>query len=351
MHSTLLATLLFISIAFGQITVNYKAGANVTLSNGNDFSFRRTAVTDVSIPLLYNAIFVQSVALSVTPGTAEYDALFGSAYAGLGNAPTGYIAYYDSQSKWTVSTNYANASVNAAQGFVGSVYISLEEVDAQGAVKQTFELKNLLWTVEKKEIGNGGLKYVTFLGKRALVTPNFETRVTYIVSDVVGVLDVAGQAVVTPKSIESIFEVKNFPYQSTANSVRLNIGVGTATGSVQAEGSLTRVVSGSGSNSAYFIVDSTAQVDGAVKTVSITTTAAGQASSTFGNSNFVGQVNSKYGASAEFKIVSATFPAGATTFLLDPSVGAGSAPPQVGASAHMVPSLFLVFAALLKLLM
>jgi len=339
--------LISLNIVFAQITVNYKANTNVTLANGNDFKYRKTVVTDLSIPYIYNALFVSSVSLEVTPGTANYDALFGSAYAGAGNPPSAYIAYFDSMAKWTATGNYGNASVNSAEGFVGSVYISLDEVTASGSVVQTIALKSLGWTVEDKSVGNGGLRYETFKGS---LTGSFVVHVTYVLSDVVGVLDVTGNGIVTPKSLESIIEIDNFPYQSTQNSVRLNIGVGTASASLSAQGSVTQIVTGNGQAAAYFTVDSTAQINGAATKVSISSTAAGQAATTFGNSALVGQVNGKYGASADFKIVTVTFPAGATKIVLDPSIGAGSAPPTA-AVGKLVPSLVLIFAALVKLFM
>jgi hypothetical protein len=52
------------------------------------------------------------------------------AYCGFGNAPTSYLAYFASQASWTVTSNYANASVTGSEGFVGSIYISLDEVNS-----------------------------------------------------------------------------------------------------------------------------------------------------------------------------------------------------------------------------
>jgi len=301
----------------------------------------------VSIPFIYNSLFVSSVALEVTPGTATYDAIFGSAYAGFGNAPAGYLAYYDSMSKWTNTGNYANATVNAAEGFIGSVYISLDEITPAGTVAQNIDLKLLGWVVETKSVGNGGLRYATFKGTN--FSPNFAVRTTFVVSDVVGVLDIqAGNGVVTPKSLESLFQIDNFPYKDTKNSVRLYIGVGTAAATFNAQGTVNQLVTGNGQNAAYFTVDSMSQVNGAATQVEIKINTTTQATTSFGNSNLVGQVTSRYGAAADFKIVSVTFPAGANKIVLDPTIGAGSPPPQYAAVGKLVPSLVLVFAALLK---
>jgi len=349
------------ALATADFQVTFKAGVNVTLSNSNDFIYRKLSVNDVSIPRLYSALFVSSISVGANAASATSDGLFGTAYAGLNIAPSAYLAFYESAANWNVGIDYTDANVSSSKGFVGSVYISLEEVTPQGNVSQTVQLKSMSWSMESKSTGDGGLRYVTFLGTLSSQR-SLNIRVTYIVSDVVGVLNVTGETVVTPKSLESIIQIDNFTYTDVQNSLRLNIGVGSATSSVQAQGTFVNLVAGDGASGAFFSVASVAQVDGRVTPVQIAAKVAAQADASFGNSNVAGQVSARYEGAADFKIVSATFPAGASQIVLDPAIGAGAAPPAVQAGTStssgqqagvgtVVPSLFLLLAALFKLSM
>jgi len=305
---------------------------------------------------------VSSVSVDANTASATSDGLFGTAYAGFNIAPSAYMAFYDSAANWHVGTDYTDANVSSSKGFVASVYISLEEVTPQGNVSQTIQLKSMSWSMESKNTGDGGLRYATFLGTLSS-QPSLNIRVTYIVSDVVGVLNVTGAPVVTPKSLESIIQIDNFTYTDTQNSLRLNIGVGSATSSVQAQANVVQIVAGDGQSAAFFSVSSVAEVDGRVSPVQIAARVAAQGSASFGNSNVAGQVNARYEGNADFKILSATFPAGAAHIVLDPAIGAGAPPPAIQTAGTpsssgdqsgvgtVVPSLFLLLAALFKLSM
>jgi hypothetical protein len=352
------ALLLLQVICFASADISVSFKGNITLSNANEFTYRKTSVKDVSIPRLYSAMFMSSISVNVNANSATSDGLFGTAYAGFGIPPSGYLAFYDSASSWSITSDFVDANVSSSRGFVGSVYASIQEVTPQGNISQTLQLKSMTWSMESSNTGNGSLRYASFLGTSSS-QPNLSVRVTYVVSDVVGVLNVAGQAVVTPKSLESIIQISNYSYADSQNFLRLNIGVGTAASTVSAQGSLVRLVSGDGQNSAYFTVDGTAQVNGQPTQVSIVTQATSKAG--FGNDNLAGQVNSKYEGSADFKIVTVSFPPGATEIILDPSIGAGSPPPQIqsgdssatsteqGGVSGLVPSLFLVLLVVVKL--
>jgi len=96
--------------------------------------------------------------------------------------------------------------------------------------------------------GTGGLRYVNFKGTKN----NLAVTFTFVVSSVVGVLNVVGNGIITPKSLETIITIANFPYTSTANSVRLNMAVGTASASVLAQTSVTHLTSGTGTSGVFF---------------------------------------------------------------------------------------------------
>ena len=50
------------------------------------------------------------------------------AYAGLTIPPSAYLAFFGSAANWQVTTDYKAANVSKAEGFIGTVYISLEEL-------------------------------------------------------------------------------------------------------------------------------------------------------------------------------------------------------------------------------
>jgi len=352
MKSLFIVLLLAIS-ATAQITVSYKAGVNATLVNQKDyFNYRQTTTSSLAIPLLYTALYVSSLSVEVNPNSASVDGLFGSAYAGVLTPPSAYLAFFDVAAQWQGSANAVNASVTGSRGVIGQVFISLEEVPvAGGAAVQNILLGGLAWVGTDNSTGVGGLRHLTVKGVQAFgINPNFAVYVTYIIPDVVGVLNVPGSPIITPKSLESVIMIKNFPYRSTANAVRLNIGIGAAadTATVGIQGTKSSVVSGAGGGASYFTVDSTVQVDGQITNAKVSAFANRQTSASFGNPNLAGQIQAKYGAAAEFKIVSVTFPAGANEIVLDPQIGAGSPPPQVNAVDKMVPTLFIVMLAILK---
>jgi len=340
--------LLFIALVSAQVT--FKANANVTLvEQANYFSYRQTSTSVFNIPLLYSGLFVSSNSLQINPNSAALDGLFGSAYAGANTPPSSYLAFYDVAANWQVTANAVTANATSSKGFIGSVYISLDELNPQGTVVKTIPLKSLAWITSSSNVGNGGLLYATFKGQQAFQNPTFSVSTTFVVSDVVGLLDVVGTGIVTPKSITSIIEINNFPYANNANQVRLNMGVGTAASSATAYGTFKGVVSGTGDGSAYFTIDNQAQVNGQATSVQVSGFTDVQGAATLDNNNIVAQVTGRYQGGAQFKLVSVTFPAGATQIKLDPIVGAGSPPPQPAGVGKLAPSVFLLVLALCKL--
>jgi len=295
---------------------------------------------------LYNGIYTSSIAVHTTSNSGSIDGIFGTGYTGLGIAPSAYLVYYDIFANWNSSANFASADVSAAAGFIGNAILSLDEIDSGSNVVQTIYLKNLLWTTIDTSYGTSGLLFATFQGKQYIINPNFEVDITFILSDVVGVLDLPGKPVITPRSLESVIEIINFPYMSTSNRVRLNIGVGSAAGDIQASGTGTgtSLVSGSGDGTVYITLNGQAQISGDTQDITISGFVDATGIEALNNTNLVDQVNAKYGASASFKINSVIFPAGATDIKYDPSIGTGAPPQNSGMSFH--PSILLMVAAL-----
>jgi hypothetical protein len=262
--------------------------------------------------------------VSVNPTSATFDGLYGAAYAGIGSLPSAYLSFVLSSSSWSINpSDYTQANASAAAGFIGKTFISLDEVDGQGNIQNTIPLKGLLWSTVDQSVGQGGLRYLTIQTTQGQLAVN----ISFVYSNVVGVLNVIGTAVVTPKTFESIISIQNFPYKSTANSVRLNLGVGTAAATASVQGSVTHLVSGSGQTGTFLTLDHVASINGAATPVSISAFTNGGGQLDFGNDVLKAQIVAKYGAAASFQFVSVTFPAGATNIVYDPSIGAGASPP------------------------
>jgi hypothetical protein len=345
----------FLAFANGQISFAYQG--NVSLTNTNDFRFRTTSMLDFSILNLYTGIFTTSISADFGSNTASADGIYGAAYAGVGAPPTAYLSYWATTTQWQNSNNgvtdYSSANTTASAAFIGKVFLSLDEVDPNNVTVQTIGLvfqlakptSSVSWTLGSKQYG-GSLRYATLVGT-IFGNSNFQIFLSYLISDVVGVINVPGSAIVTPKSLESVIEIDNFPYKSTANSVRLNLVVGSAVGAVSAQGSVTHYINGNNGNAAYLTLDHSHSADGVVTPVSISGWIDGSASAGTGVGNFDAQVRGKYAAAANFKFISVTFKAGAAKIVYDPTIGVGSNPPS-NAGVKVVPFLA-IFIALIKI--
>jgi hypothetical protein len=336
--------LVFLVGAFGQDAFSFKA--NVSLTNGDQFTFRASNTVQFNVLTFYSGLYLSSLSVDVNPNSATFDGLYGAAYAGLTSLPSAYLTFVYSSSQWVINPNdYTQANTSAAAGFIGKTFISLDEVDGQGNVQNTISLKGLLWSTVDKSVGQGGLRYLTIQATQAGMT----VKISFIYSDVVGVLNVIGTAVVTPKTFESIISIQNFPYKSTANSVRLNLGVGTAAAAASVQGAVTHLVSGSGQTGTFLTLDHVASINGAATPVSISAFTNGNGQLDFGNDILKAQVVAKYGAAASFQFVSVTFPAGATNIVYDPSIGAGASPPTSSGMKNVASffALMIAFAAFL----
>jgi hypothetical protein len=345
----------FLAFAHGQISFAYQG--NVSLTNQNDFRFRATGMVGFSVLNLYTGIFATSINSDFGVNIASADAIYGAIYAGAGVPPTAYLSYWQTTTQWQNSNNgitdYTSANATASAGFIGKVFLSLDEVDPTNVTVQSFSLTyqlfkpttTLSWTIGNTQYGTS-LKYATLVGT-TVGSGSFTVYLSFLISDVIGVVNAPGTATVTPKSLESILEIDNFPYKSTANSVRLNLVVGSAAGAVSAQGSVTHYINGNNANAAYLTLANSHSADGVITPVSISGWIDGSASAGTGSSNFDAQVRGKFAAGASFKFVSVSFKAGATKIIYDPTIGVGSNPPS-NAGVKVVPFLA-IFIALIKI--
>jgi len=123
----------------------------------------------------------------------------------------------------------------------------------------------------------------------------------------------------------------------------LNIGVATQAATLQATAQFTHYTGGTGNTATYFTLNNQVVVGGAVVPAKISAFVDITSMANFGNSDIIGQITSKYANAATVKIVSVTFPAGATSIIYDPSYGAGSTPPTIGSSGKIAFSFALFF--------
>jgi hypothetical protein len=328
---SLLFVALFIFGAFGQQFV-FQSNTNVTLSNGNMFQFRNVQFTEVNFGI-GAGVAVASTSVTANPTSATFDGLYGQAYAGLTVPPTSWVLFVDVAAKFNGIPTNISANVSGSDGFIGSTFISIDELFPNGTVAYTVPLGGLAWAIVDQSV-TGDVKYITLEGKDLIFYPGVTVRISYIVANRVGLLNVGPVSVVTPKSIESVVNITNFPYKNAGDSLRLNLGVATQAATVLVTGQYTHLTGGSGNGATYFSLNKQAVVGGQVQPVSISAFVTATSSAQIQNGNIVGQVTAKYGAAANFQLVSVTFPAGATTILYDPSTGAGAPPPAITGSAN-----------------
>jgi len=294
---------------------------------------------------IYPSMYISSLSVGINSNSATFDGLYGAAYTSILYPPSAFLSFFYSASSW-VPTDFTFGNSSVSAGFIGQSFISLDEIDSTGALKNTIGLGGLIWTYSDSSSGQGGLRYLTAQASKGALT----LKISFIYSDVVGVLNVIGTAVVTPKSLESVISIQNYPYADNGNSLRLNLGVGTAAGSVSVQGSVTHLSSGSGQTGTFLTLDHVASVNGASTPVSISAFTDGNGQADFGNSLLQAQINAKYGAGASFKFVSVTFPAGSANIVYDPSIGAGANPPTSSGVKNVASFFALIIAFAMFLL-
>jgi len=244
------------------------------------------------------------------------------------------------------------ANVAASDVFLGKAFLLLEEIAANGAAVQSIPIKNLLWSLDmvNSVLGTGGLKFARFLGLGT--QPNFNVAVNFVVTDAIGVLNVVGNPVVTPKSMETIIEINNFPYINTGNSIRLTIVVASEAANVTATANFLYLTHGNGTGKGYSAFGKVALTDNVVQGVNVVAID-GTLNDIVDTPNIQAQIQARYNVAAAVKKIQVTFPAGAKAIVYDPAIGVGDAPigatPVTSAGSLIAPSLFLLVAFILAL--
>jgi len=304
--------------------------ANATLSNQGQFAYRDISVSIQNIGNVFNCVFFTTTSTINNNKTHQKDVVAGAVYVGLNLPPTASVSFFDAISTFNLAQNNANPfsfSSQDADTFIAKVFLSLEEVNATNATVQTIPLDGLKWVLTNTQVAtNGkGLQWVTFQGTSPNI-PNFSIQISAVFSQILGLLNVVGTPVITPKSLETIINMTNFPYKNKADSVRLNTVVGMGMASLSIQGSVT-ITSGNGTSGSYVHFSNQVQADGQTTTVTVNSVDAGN--SAMGYQIVDAQVTAKFSTAHSIMFVSITFPPGATTVIYDPSLGSGSDYPQI----------------------
>lgn len=364
---SLLVVLLCIGCALAasaSLDIEFKANVNVSGVSNNGWDYRRVSLTTWDAGFARGANYL-SVEVQKQTGQVTADIISGAAYVGVGFHPFSYLAYFGSSVDWSFngsSTDSWITSTNftAAGGYVGSAYLYLVETTPNGTVVAVQNLKGALipsattgvsWSVVDHSTFSADLKYVTLQGS---TSASWSVGLTFVASSVAGILNQT-DAAVGPKSFESILQVQNYPYASSANSLSLLIGVGT--GQASLSGSGHSIISVNGTSQVFFSAAAQVTTENGNVDATVTVTANATEYIDAVDSYFYEQLTAKYGASASYHIVKVTFPAGAANIIYDPTVGAGTPMEDSSTSSSSsfavkteVASLFLLFAILLAFL-
>lgn len=321
--------LIFVGASFA-LDFSFQANVNISVSpTTNGWQYRRLFMKGWNTQVSQGVSYV-SVAVQKSAGATSVDAIGGAAYVTLGGHPIHYIAYFGSQSDFSLNTDSGASfatftNLSAAAGYIGSAYLYLVETNPSGAIVARQSLKSSLvvtpgngvnWGISDHSSISANLKYLTF---SASASNSATIDVSFIGSAVVGVLN-QSSTVVGPKSFESVIQIQNWAYQSPNNSLSLLIGVATGAATLSANGQTLITVNGT--NQVYYSMRKDAYVNG--KFVNAQLSFALNSTANIEDADFFAQVTAKYGGSATFRIAAVTFPPGASNIIYDPSVGAGA---------------------------
>lgn len=321
MRSLLCLLVLCLVAVNAQLVINFER--NVTGSKTNsDWSFRKTAIASWDLsPLIGTGVYYSSVSLGGTKNSVNGDALWGSSYVVTGGFPVSWLAFWDATVNFGAGTDWTKVDVDAAAGFIANSYVALLEKDPQGNIVGGSSLQQQLFGLSYDLVEEGsnvnGLKWISFKGSSS--QNPWTITITYVLSDVVGVIDY-GDAIVGPKSLESIISIENWQYKNKDNTLSLVIGV--ASGDISTEGNLI-ISNPNTDNQVYFRAATEAKIDGTSKSVTVKYDSTTNYTQFFGDANILTQLQGVTKGSYTLKVATVTFPAGSNKIVYDPTVGAG----------------------------
>lgn len=252
---------------------------------------------------------------------------------------------------------------------MAKVYYRLDEIDSDSKAVYSYYLggqrapARLSWNTQS---GNSNdLKWFemdTSFDVRGdgIANGQFKFVSTWFLANVVGTIDYAN-TVLTPRALESVIRIADYPYANAANKLVLYLGVAHGESSFSASGS--KISTGQALQQVYVqlagdckvVVDRNAK-DGDSRSVSISAWSSNDAEvkDIFHNSEYRVHLQSKFNANWDVSRITVTFPANASNIVYDPTLAAGAStsanPPSSDASAFAPSYLFaLLLATLLGL--
>jgi len=326
---------------------------NVTVSDPDGtLNYRRTW-------MFHNALFkvagFKSLALNLDDDSLEIDTLAG--FVSYQNVPLALLAYLNIDHEW----DGQHADLNASQNLMAKAFYQLSEVDQNGndvAVYSLGDDDSVNWAVSYNFTGD--LKYFTLeatmdLQNGASQDP-FYIEITFFLSQVKGMIDLANTTI-TPRVLESTVRISNYTYANSNNNLRLKVIA--AHGDLKAVGT-KKIQAGSGLEGLYIslsgecqVVDNRHDLSGDVRSVAVSAwTKATNLKRIINRTHAKQYLDIKYSSNWDIHIASVDFPAGVSNLIYDPTLGAGSIKAaNTSASSLLLPSLFLIFSALLGTLL
>jgi len=345
------------------VDLQFEGGANLT-NAGADFSFRYSSTTIVDIPSIVQVVlpipdYLEWHSLSIdasaasTEAKAKADAMFGLGLLPSSvSPPIGILAYGSGEgalnvdvasfAKNLISLN-PSLDANFAGGVVAMTALGMRECDPEN--------KTVGAVIPFISSGCSGNEITgddkNLVGLTCTYTPKGTSAtvvVTFITSKRAGILEY-GNTPVSPRSLEMVIEVKDFPLSDNKNHVRMDVGLLTASGAGSVEGS-ANVVHREGHEDLYIAASTKAVVDGKSANVDVTIQS-GDAD--LGSNEIKGILKIALGGNIDAQIAHVDFPAGATDFVYDPAVGSGKDVYEAGASTIALSALVALVCALLYL--
>jgi len=251
----------FASLGVAQVTIQTSSESSF---NNKDYDYRSITFVQAG-----NTISSESVVASGSAGSGSADVVVGTVSAILGFYE--YLYYY--------AGSYSAGSYTGLSSFVAANYLTLTETDTVTGNQLSFvDLSTLSFVpVDLTAQTSGSVHYATF---KATGANNFQLSATVATSQYAGQL--TNGAVVTPKSLEVIFNILNYPYIGSSSNLTLTVAVGIAkgqsVGTFTVSGGYHVLTAGSGQGGAYFSGSTTAIVNSNGQTASVSVTSQAQGS-------------------------------------------------------------------------
>jgi len=360
-----LAAVAAVVLAATEINFDFVSGENLTDAK-SDFKFRfqkalmlPTFSSLIPFPPLPSNIYLWN-SVSVDASTAGSKALASAdALLGVGIPPAkgffpvGIVGYgtgeaaaqvkvFDFKSLMEFFTG-GQFSGKFDAGMVGMIAVSLAEFTPEGKY-----VEGTVVPMADDSCKPQAIKEEDVTGMTCTMSPSntpAKITVTFVNSQKAGILKY-GNTPVSPRSMEMIIEVNGFKL-TKGNHVRMTLGLLTATGSGEIEGTTEVVRKKGGDGDAVYVAASNFTViDGKRKEVNVEVLSDNKRQDMGSIEAFM---KIAFGADVSFKLVNVDFPADESNFIYDPAAGSGSNVYLAGANTAALSLLVALVCALLYL--